>query len=254
MSDSYFIVDKTRNVLSVTINRPEKRNALSREALAELEQIFKQHSKDPDLVAAVLTSAGDKSFAAGGDLQDFDLIRSEEDASNMSVLGFNALQAIKQFPVPVIAAVNGVALGGGAELALACDFRIAAAQAKIGFIQCKLGLSSSWGGSIYLAERIGSSNALQLLATGQVLEASSALALSVVDQVCEPNESLEEKVAAFINPMQQASLQGLRAAKTLAIKANSEWIEPLRESEHQLFVKNWVSDEHWQRAASALDK
>lgn len=249
-SSNNFLIEKDNGVLTVTNNQPEKRNALSRAALAELGEIFLDHREDKGLIAAVLTGAGEKSFAAGGDLKEFESIRTEEAAAHMSELGFIALKAIKQFPVPVIAAVNGFALGGGAELAMACDYRIAAEHAKIGFIQGKLGISSSWGGAIYLAERIGASKAMKLLATGEVLDIHTARKLEVIDVACDSGECLKEKTKAFIEALRTSPPQSLRTAKAIVIDANNLWLDKLRNSEHQLFVENWVHEEHWRRVAA----
>ncbi len=254
MPQSSFDVSQRDCILHVTINRPQKRNALSREALAELKGIFLQHAEDDSLFAAVLRGAGEESFAAGGDLKDFDLVRSASEAAQMSQLGFDALRAIRQFPVPVVAAVNGVALGGGAELAMACDYRVAAAHARIGFIQGTLGISSSWGGAIYLAERVGTGSAMRLLCTGEILGAGDALQNQVVDVACPPGDLLEDAVDKFLAPFRNSTLQSIRAAKALTIDASRLWLETLRQSEQRLFVENWVSEEHWQRVESAIKK
>src|SRR5918993_3980409 len=134
--------------LDVTINRPAKRNALSRDSLAALKRVFERHSGEHGIRVAVLTAAGEKSFAAGGDLKDLSTIRTLGEAAEMSRSARDVLDSIRRFPVPVVAALNGDALGGGAELAVACDMRVAATHARIGFVQGRLGITTAWGGGI----------------------------------------------------------------------------------------------------------
>ena len=129
-SDS-LLTEVKDDVLRLTINRPEKRNALSLSLLDELGAALHSHRETP-VKCALLTGAGDRCFAAGGDLKELDAIRSAADTRVMSERGHAALDEIRYFPVPVIGALNGLALGGGAELAMACDMRIATAHAELG--------------------------------------------------------------------------------------------------------------------------
>jgi len=154
------LVAPADGILRVTINRPEKRNALSRAVLDELGQVFAGHAPDEALRVAVLTAAGSHSFAAGGDLLDLAAVRTREGAAAMATQARTALDAIRRFPVPVVAALNGVALGGGAELAVACDLRIAAAHAGIGFVQGRLNIVTAWGGGIDLMRLLGPARGL----------------------------------------------------------------------------------------------
>ena len=164
-------------VFRVIINRAEKRNALSRAVLDDLRRMFEAHATDESLRVATLTAAGSQSFAAGGDLRDLASVRTLEDAVAMATQARTALDAIRRFPVPVVAALNGVALGGGAELAVACDLRIAAAHAGIGFVQGQLNISTGWGGGIDLMRLLGPARALAVLGRGEVLGAAQAHAL-----------------------------------------------------------------------------
>ncbi|MCH8238351.1 MAG: enoyl-CoA hydratase/isomerase family protein, partial [Proteobacteria bacterium] len=136
--------DSQDGVITVTIDRPGKRNALSREVLAELAEIFTAAARDDGLKAAVVTGAGDKCFAAGGDLKDLASVRTLNDARAMADDAKQAFEAIRRFPVPVVAALNGDALGGGAELAVACDFRVFAHHARIGFVHGRLNIPTAW--------------------------------------------------------------------------------------------------------------
>ena len=183
MTDPYLTVEASEGRLAVTIDRADKRNALSRAVLAELQETFERHAKDDSLRVATLTGAGDKSFAAGGDLRDLASVRTVKEAEIMADQAKAALDAIRNFPVPVVATLNGDALGGGAELAASCDFRVAASHARIGFIQGRLNIATAWGGGIDLARIVGSARALRLLARSELLSGDEALALGLVDEI-----------------------------------------------------------------------
>src|SRR5262249_10950112 len=127
---SDILVAAADGILRVEINRPDKRNALSGEVLRALSETFAAHSSDDSLRVAILRGAGDNCFAAGGDLRELSAITTREGAAAMATEAKAALDRVRDFPVPVVAALNGDAMGGGAELALACDFRIAAAHAR----------------------------------------------------------------------------------------------------------------------------
>src|ERR1700692_4869488 len=171
------------DVLSIVIVRPAKRNALSLGVLQRLENIFSDHVSSPDVKLAILTGEGDRAFASGGDLVELADLRSVYDARALSLHGKAALNAIRRFPVPVIARINGVALGGGAELAVACDMRFASAHASIGFVHGRLAISPSWGGGVDLMQLVGYGTATRLLARAEVLNARQALDVGLFDGV-----------------------------------------------------------------------
>ncbi|GGX94947.1 enoyl-CoA hydratase [Litchfieldella qijiaojingensis] len=241
-------------LLRVTINRPEKRNALSREVLDDIADVFTQHAETPGLRAAVLTGAGDKSFAAGGDLRDLSAVRSDAAAEAMSRDARRALDAISRFPVPVIAALNGDALGGGAELAVACDFIVAGPTSRIGFIQGKLNISTAWGGGSRLLHRVGATQALRLLSRAELLTADDALRIGLIDQATAPGETLDDSVAAFCRPILAQVPQVLRAFKALA-SAHLDGQPPaaLEAIETRHFVATWTHDDHWEAADKVLN-
>lgn len=243
MSDRQLLTETRNRVLYVTLNRPEKRNALSRSLLGDIRAAFEAHAKDRALVAAVLRGSGDRSFAAGGDLADLDQLRSEQDGRDMALLARAALDAVRAFPVPVVAALNGDALGGGAELAVSCDFRIAAAQARIGFIQGRLAISTAWGGGVDLFELIGRRMALRLLSSAEVLDAARALDVGLVDAVAVAPQTLEAAVEAFIAPLRAISPQVQRAFKALARATRDRSVAEQTELGH--FASCWAHADHW---------
>lgn len=233
-------------VLRVTIDRAEKRNALSRALLGELRGVFERRASDGSVRLAVLTAAGDRSFAAGGDLRELASVRTEEEAIAMATEARAALDAVRGFPVPVIAALNGVALGGGAELAVACDLRIAAAHAGIGFVQGRINVSTAWGGGIDLMRLLGPARALAVLARGEVIPAAQAQALGLVEAVAEADEPFEAFVARFVAPLARQAPQVMRAFKAQAIAEGLGQPRAEREqAEARLFSLTWVHDDHW---------
>lgn len=233
-------------VLRVTIDRADKRNALSRTLLAELRDVFERRAADTGLRLAVLTAAGDRNFAAGGDLRDLASVRTEDEAVTMATDGRAALDAVRGFPVPVVAALNGAALGGGAELALACDLRIAAAHAGIGFVQGQLNISTAWGGGIDLMRLLGPARALGVLAHGDVIPAPQAQVLGLVEAVADAGEPFDAFVARFIAPLALQAPQVMRAFKAQAIAERQGRPRAEREqTEARLFSLTWVHDDHW---------
>jgi len=243
VTDSFLVTEIRERVLHVLINRAQKRNALSRSLLAEIEKTFVTHSADDNLVAAVITGAGDRCFAAGGDLSDLNDLRKEEDGRTMALGARAALDAVRAFPVPVIAALNGDALGGGAELAAACDFRVAAPTARIGFIQGRLAISTAWGGGIDLIEILGRRRALRLLSTAEIIPTPEALSLGLVDAVATEGQSLDAAVEDFIAPMRVIAPQAQRAFKALSRAGGDRTRANTIEVEN--FARCWGHPDHW---------
>jgi len=241
-------------VLRVTLNRPEKRNPLSRAALAQLREVFAAH-RDTELSLVVLRGTGDQSFAAGGDLRDLEQVRTPEQARALHDLGGGALQAIRDFPAPVVAALNGVALGGGAELAVACDLRIAAAHARIGFVQGTLNIPAAWGGGHDLIALLGPARGLELLGAARVLSATQALAAGLVEAVASEGEDFAAFVERWIAPFARQRPQVMRAFKAQAAAAKLGLPRTTMEArDAELFARAWCHADHWAAAENILSK
>ena len=242
------VISETRgSALHVTIDRPNSRNALSRATLDALKQAFEDAASNESLHIAVLSAAGDKSFAAGGDLKEFDALRSEADARMLFDRAAGALDAIRGFPVPVVAALNGIALGGGAELAMACDYRLAAKHARIGFVQSTLAIGTGFGGGADLIDKIGSARAMQLLVRGEVLSADAAAALGLIDGVAEPDETLDECVARFVLPFLSRPAHLVRAIKQTGLAQRLGLpADERRTIERNGFARTWAHPAHWE--------
>jgi enoyl-CoA hydratase len=248
------VAELAGSVLSVSINRPDKRNALSRAVLGELKRTFSEFAGAEGLRVGVLRGAGEKNFAAGGDLRDLAQVRTREDTRRMAGQAHGALEAIRSFPVPVVAALNGDALGGGAELAVACDFRVAASHAHIGFIQGKLNIATAWGGGADLMRLVGPAKALRLLAAAELLDAPGAQRAGLVDEVGAPGEPLQAVIDRFIAPFLRQVPQVLRAYKALAVAhRRGRPAAEIRKLETRHLIETWVHPDHWQAADKILD-
>lgn len=238
----------------VTLNRPQARNALSLGVLAALRTIFESLAGRNDLSVAVLTGAGDKAFASGGDLGELGALRSEDEARALSNHGKAALNAIRDCPIPVVAAVNGLALGGGAELALACDWRVAAASASLGFIHARLAIAPSWGGGVDLMRTVGASRGLELLSTGEVLSAEKARDLGLVDRIGDADRPFAEVVHECVEPFRRQPPQVARAIKALSRGERGRDRAALQSIETDRFVEVWTHPDHWQAADLVINR
>ena len=176
----------------LTLNRPDKMNALNAELLRELDATLEKLSADPSVSCAILTGAGEKAFAAGADIAAM-LEMGTEQARAFSEMGHRACSRIEKAPFPVIGAINGFALGGGCEIALACDFLYASDKAKLGQPEVNLGVMPGFGGTQRLARRVGIARARELCYTGDTIAADEALRIGLVNAVV-PHAELLTKV------------------------------------------------------------
>ena len=190
---------KTKNidgVLWVTVDRPEKLNALNRATLGEIDTVIGSAEHDNDVHAVVITGAGEKAFVAGADITELNTLGAIE-AKEFALRGQAIFSRIERLCKPVVAAVNGFALGGGCELAMACHMRIASSNAIFGQPEVKLGLIPGYGGTQRLPRLVGKGRALELLLSGRNLAVEEALAIGLVNAVCEQAE-LTETVAKLL--------------------------------------------------------
>jgi len=176
-------------VAVITVNRPQSLNALNSKVLMELESCLNELEQDAAVKVVILTGAGDKAFVAGGDIKEMATINSHE-AHRFALLGQGVILAIEKMAKPVIAAVNGYALGGGLELALGCDFIYASTTAKLGLPEVTLGVIPGFGGTQNLARLIGKSRANELIFSGRIISAEKACAWGIVNEVFSPEDLL----------------------------------------------------------------
>ncbi|AMV70837.1 enoyl-CoA hydratase-related protein [Desulfuromonas carbonis] len=183
------LVECRDGVAEVTLNRPEVRNALNEATLRELGEVFTALAEDSEVRAVILTGAGDRAFAAGGDIAavvDFSPLQARDFAR----LAQEVLDRVEQCSKPVIAAINGFAVGGGCELAMACDLRLAAENARFGQPEINLGILAGWAGTQRLPRLVGKGRALELLLTGELIDAEEAWRIGLVNRVVPAAELL----------------------------------------------------------------
>ncbi|MDB5270500.1 MAG: enoyl-CoA hydratase [Hymenobacter sp.] len=186
-------------VLVLTVTAPAKYNALSIVALQELEQELDSAVKDKSVKAILLTGEGDKAFVAGADIAEFKMLPIAESKA-FAETGQRVMGKLENMPVPVLAAVNGFALGGGCELALACHMRIASENAQFGLPEVKLGIIPGYGGTQRLTQLVGRGKALEIMLTGNPIKAQEALRIGLVNEVV-PLEQLIATSVALLSQM-----------------------------------------------------
>lgn len=174
-------------VLKVTINRPDKLNALNRATLGELDRVIGGAAVDDDVAAVVVTGAGEKAFVAGADIAELNTL-GPEGAKEFGLYGQGVFSRLERLSKPVVAAVNGFALGGGCELAMACHLRVASSNAVFGQPEVKLGLIPGYAGTQRLPRLVGKGRALELLMSGRNVKADEAERIGLVNSVVEPEE------------------------------------------------------------------
>lgn len=185
------ILEKENHIAIVTINRPKALNALNSETLKELDIVVDELEKDDNIYAVVLTGAGEKAFVAGADITEMKDLNTME-GRKFSILGNKVFRRIENLEKAVIAAIPGFALGGGCELSMACDIRIATEKAKFGQPEVGLGITPGFGGTQRLARHVGMGIAKELIFTGRIVKADEALRIGLVNKVVEPEKLMEE--------------------------------------------------------------
>ena len=198
-------VSDSDGIRVITISREKVLNALNATVLSELHEAFKAADTDGAVRGIIVTGSGEKAFVAGADISEFQAITNSDDAAELAKRGQEIFQAIEDSRKPVVAAINGFALGGGFELALACHFRIMSPTAKLGLPEVKLGLLPGYGGTQRLSRQVGRSKALELILTASMIDAAEALRLGIVNSVSDDSQVLTasidflKRILAFSN-------------------------------------------------------
>lgn len=214
MNYENILVATENNIATITINRPTKLNALNKATIQELHEAFKAAENDTDINVILLTGSGEKAFVAGADISEFANFSVEEGAQ-LAAQGQELLfDFVENLKTPVIAAINGFALGGGLELAMACHFRVASENAKMGLPEVSLGVIPGYGGTQRLPQLIGKGKAMELIMTAGMLNAQEALNWKLVNYVVPSAELL-----AFCTEIAQKILKNSPVAISTAIKA-----------------------------------
>lgn len=199
-------IQQTENITIITINRPQALNALNKEVLEELSAFFSQNHQNNAIRGVIVTGEGEKAFVAGADIKELSVL-SKEEALALSQKGHQLFKSIQDFPKPIVALVNGFALGGGCELAMACHIRIATENAKFGLPEVNLGLIPGYGGTQRLTQLVGRPKALEMAMTGDMVTAKEAKELGLVNHVvANKQEGLELATKMLTKISQKAPL------------------------------------------------
>lgn len=239
------------NIFIITINRPEKLNALNKIVIEELSKAIDEVYNNAEIKSAIITGTGEKSFVAGADISEFlnlDATSGEELARKGQQ---NVFDRIENSPKPIIAAVNGFALGGGCELALACHFIIASDNAKFGQPEVNLGLIPGYGGTQRLTQLVGKNRAMQLIMTGEMFSANDAQQFGMVNKVVAQNELLNEakKILSVIH-----TKAPLAIAKVIEVITNFDHTQQGYDFEIKKFGECFSTEDAKEGATAFLEK
>ena len=236
----------------VTINRPDKLNALNGQTISELEDIFNSIKNNPEIFVVVITGSGEKAFVAGADIGELNKLEVIS-AKDFSEKGNRVYRQIETLDKPVIAAVNGFALGGGCELALACHIRIASENAKFGQPEVNLGIIPGYGGTQRLARVVNSARALEMILTGDMVSAEEALRIGLVNKVY-PQSDLVTKTLELAAKISSKGQQAIRfALKAVKATDNISLTEGLA-YEASLFALTCGTEDFKEGTAAFLEK
>jgi len=252
MSSDSIIAERREAVAIITLNRPEKLNALSRETIAALSDAFKSFTNDEALRVVILTGAGDRAFSAGTDLSELINV-STADALNVAERGQALCNQIEQCHVPVIAAINGVAAGGGCELALACHLRMATPNARFSLPETKLGIIPGYGGTQRMTRELGRARALELILMSGTINAEDALRLGLINRVVQPGELLSAAVK-FASEIVELAPLAIRACLQAVVRGAEL---PLAEGlalEAKLFASLFATEDMREGTRAFLEK
>ena len=234
--------------VSLCIDRPATRNAISTGVMGEFERALDELESDPPAVV-VVRGGGERVFVSGGDLKELAQLRTVADATRMAIRMRRVLDRLVSLPSTVVAQLNGDAYGGGAEVALAADFRLCADDVRIGFTQIVLGIMPAWGGVERLTSLVGRSRAMYLLSTGTVIDAAHAHAWGLVDEVV-PRSAFDERCDELTTALAAAPAPALWAIKRIVGEVSPSR-HPMTEVQAAgSFAETWAAEAHWDLAAA----
>jgi len=216
MEFKYIIYEKSEKIATITLNRPEALNAFNKDVVEEVLKALEDARNDEDVRVVILTGAGEKAFSAGADIKTmkgFNALKARE----LSLIGEKLCSTIENLEKPVIAAINGYALGGGLEVAMACDIRIASEKARMGQTEINIGLIPGWGGTQRLTRLIGKTKAKELIFTGKIIDAETAEKLGLVNMVASADK-FTQTVRQFAAELATKAPIALKIAKALINK------------------------------------
>lgn len=252
MSYQNILEEIENEILTITIDRPKKLNALNRETISELHSAFKEAKENDEVKVIIITGSGEKAFVAGADISEFSNY-SPKEGKRLAADGQDKLfNYVANFPKPVIAAINGFALGGGLELAMAAHFRIASDNAKMGLPEVSLGLIPGYGGTQRLPQLVGKGRAMEMIMTAGMIDANQALQYNLVNHVVEQEDLLE-----FAENLAGKIMKNSMVAVSAAIKAiNANYEDGVNgfETEINEFGRSFGTDDFEEGTSAFLNK
>jgi len=252
--DEEILTKASDGIAVITVNRPQARNALNWSAQEKFYQAVSHFSADSQTRALIITGIGNKAFVSGGDFKELANSESTQDGERLQQVMGTALDKLNSSPFPVIAAINGDAVGGGCEILTACDIRIAASSARFRFAQLSLGLTTGWGGTGRLVRLIGQSRASDWLLTGRTIDVTEAQNCGFVNYMVAEDSSLMAQVMEIARLMANLSPAAVAATKRLLQAATSQPLDQVRKLEKKLFADLWISEERVRLMRSITEK
>ncbi len=252
MEFNNILMDKNDNIAIVTINRPKQLNALNKETISDLNQSLSALKDDRNIKCVIITGSGEKAFVAGADIKEFAHFGIEQGKELARSGQENLFDYIENFPKPVIAAINGFALGGGLELAMACHFRIASENARMGLPEVSLGVIPGYGGTQRLPQLIGKGKAMELITTAKMMNADEALQYRLVNYVVSLDELIDKamKLAASISNNSPQAINSAIKAVNAGFETNVDGYE----KEIEEFGNCFGSDEFKEGTSAFMEK
>jgi len=252
MSEALVLTERQGDCLIVRLNRPQDGNAINLALAQSLSALIEKCRKDLSLRAVILTGSGSKFFCTGGDVKAYANIETEAALNEVFDTVRTLLDALEQLPCPVIAAINGYAIGGGAELSLACDFRVIEQGAQIGFPQSRLGILPGWNGISRLVPLVGRAAAANLLFDGRRIDAEQALAIGLATSIAPPGESLRValELAQTFSGTAPLSIAAIKAE----LNAVTHHLGDVRAQSRRAFAELWFTADHKEAEQAFAEK
>ena len=251
MSYQTLLLETENNICTITINRPDKLNALNKDVFKDLDNVMDEIKNNPEIKSAIITGAGPKAFVAGADITEFAGLTKEE-AAALAQRGQDIFLKIENSPKPVVAAVNGFALGGGCELAMACHFRLCSDNAKFGQPEVNLGLIPGYGGTQRLVQLIGKGKAMELLMSAHLIDAAEAKQLGLVNYVTTAETLLDrtKQILTAINSKAPLAVAAcIKTANAVFNETQNGYAEEINE-----FAKCFATDDMIEGITAFLEK
>jgi len=250
----YLIHNKTDTGLhTIIFNRPEAMNALSLETMATFADVVKQIHADDNARVVVLYGSGERAFCSGGDLVELQHRPSADDARQMITTMGDALLMLERLPIPVIAGINGYALGGGAEIALACDMRIADEKAKMAMVQINMAHTTGWGAGQRLMRAVGYSKAMQILVTGQMMRAEELKSLNLINEIVSVAQA-PQRALELAQEIAERPPKAVRGIKQLLQAGLQNTYDEALSIERDLFPPLWADQPHLDAVANFFER